>query len=505
MRALYALGIVGIVGVTPAMAWATTATFTGSVSASGTSWAAHTFTVEQTGTISAVLDWDDPAANLNLLLYDPFGTLVAGAYSTSAKPESLSYAASVTGEWKLGVKAKRGAAVYNLVVVYPGTTPTLSATDRATEAGIAQITRSYGTYVGDYDLDGDQDFLYNRHSGSEMIVYANDGAGHFVQRLPALFPLNDRHDCVWGDVDLDGLPDTYCAVGASGGRAIKANELWLQRSDHTLVQVPGAWGADDPLGRGREPALFDATGDGYLDLFVGNFYPRVDGLPTPNRFYVRDPNGGFISAPEYGIDLEVGGQCAEPADFDDDDDTDLAVCTHGPSGGLKLYRNDEGVAFTDVAASKGVTGQWCDVLWVDLNLDGRVDLTRMNNGAFQVMLQQPDGTFVTTYQMSMSKSGCRFGGGGNRVAAGDVNLDGYPDLYVLYSGYTSGAYNLPDVFLVNDGTGRGFSRASLPQASAGSGFSVAAIEADGDPRMEFLVTNGRANFKGPIQLIDLGP
>lgn len=495
--------LIVLFGVPPA--GADTATFTGSVSASGSAWREHLFAVGSAGTISAALDWDDASANLNLFLYDPSGTLVAGAYSTTAKPERLTYSATVTGDWKLGVKAKSGSASYALLVDFPGApTSTLTATDRAAEAGISQITKSYGTYVADYDLDGDMDFLYNRHSGSRMILYENDGAGRFSARLSDLFPINDRHDCVWADVDRDGLPDLYCAVGASGGTNIKANELWLRGGDGAFTQVAGAWGADDPYGRGREPALFDVDGDGLLDLFVGNFYPRGDGLPTPNRFYVQEPDGIFRGAPEYGVDLEIGGQCAEPADFDLDGDVDLAVCAHGPNGGLKLYRNDGGTSFTDVAPSLGVTGQWCDATWVDLNLDGRIDLTRMNSGAFEVMMRQPDGMFVTTYRMNMSKSGCRFGGGGNRVAAGDVNLDGYPDLYVLYSGYSSGAYNLPDVFLVNDGTGRAFARASLPQTTLGSGFSVAAIEADGDPPMEFLVTNGRADFKGPIQLIDFG-
>jgi hypothetical protein len=69
----------------------------------------------------------------------------------------------------------------------------------------------------------------------------------------------------------------------------------------------------------------------------------------------------------------------------------------------------------------------------------------------------------------------------------------------------SGAYNLPDVFLINDGTGTGFRTTPIPETSAGSGFSVAPIQADPDPEMEFLVTNGRADFTGPIQLIDFTP
>lgn len=487
----------------PGPARADDAAFTGSVSASGTSSQAHTFDVLTTGSIEAVLDWEPASANLDLMLYDPTGTLVAGAYSKKARPERITHTAMLTGTWKLGVKAKSGTASYTLSVEFPGTsTSGMAAIDRAAEAGIAQITRSYGTYVADLDGDGDHDFLYNRHSGSDMLVYDNDGTGHFVQRPPGIFPTNDRHDCSFGDVNGDGRLDAYCALGSSGGKTLKANELWMQQLDHGFVLSSEAWGADDPYGRGRKPALFDANNDGLLDLFVGNYYPRPDGHPSPNRFYLQDEPGTFRSAPEYGIDLEIGGQCAEPADFDHDAYIDLMVCAHGADGGLKLYRNDGGTGFTDVATTLGVTGRWCDAMWTDLDRDGRLDIARMNNTTFQVMLGRSDGTFATVYSMSMDKAGCRFGGGGDWIEAADVNGDGSLDLYILYSGYTSDAYNLPDVFLVNDGTGRGFTRAPIPQTALGSGFSVATINADGDERLEFLVTNGRASFTGPIQLID---
>lgn len=54
---------------------------------------------------------------------------------------------------------------------------------------------------------------------------------------------------------------------------------------------------------------------------------------------------------------------------------------------------------------------------------------------------------------------------------------------------------------MNDGTSTGTSTA--PQ-SRGSGFSVSPIAADADPPTQFLVTNGRGSFTGPIQLIDFG-
>jgi hypothetical protein len=84
-----------------------------------------------------------------------------------------------------------------------------------------------------------------------------------------------------------------------------------------------------------------------------------------------------------------------------------------------------------------------------------------------------------------------------------VTEDGAADLYLVYSGYVEGRYNLPDVLLVNDRTGRAYTRAAIPQTTQGSGFSVHRIQADRDGRIEFLVTNGRGTFEGPIQLIDV--
>ncbi len=487
-------------------AWADAATFSGWVDASGTAIRWHQVTVGQVGEVRALLDWSSSSADLNLFLQDPLRRTVASATSTWARPEQVSAEATIMGTWWLGVRARTGAASYRLNVDYPGEIwVDLAATDRAAEAGIAQITRSYGTFVHDFDLDGDQDFLYNRHGGLEMIFFANDGSGRFTQIFPGLFPRNDRHDCVWGDVDLDGLSDAYCSVGA--GHPLyppKVNELWLQTPEHGLERAIDAWGATDPLGRGREPALFDANGDGLLDLFIGNHYPRADSQPTPNRFFLQSPPGTFSPAPEYGVDRQIGGQCAEPSDFDLDGDIDLVVCAHGPSIGLQVYRNEGGLTFVDVAASLGISGRWCDALWEDLNMDGRPDLAVMFRTLFQIYLQRGDGAFEVAYRRGMNWAGCAFGGGGNRIAAGDVNGDGFPDLYLVYSGYSEGSYNLPDVFLVNDGTGAAFFRADIPNTSQGSGQSVAAIEADGDPGMEFLVTNGRAKLQGPIQLIDFG-
>lgn len=114
----------GLVGIPTAQA--TSSTFTGSVSNPPTEstpkTAVHSINVTAAGTISASLDWTDPAANLTLLLKNPSGQQVASA-ATANKPEVLSFAATATGTYKLNVIAVQGATAYSLLVTFPGEGP----------------------------------------------------------------------------------------------------------------------------------------------------------------------------------------------------------------------------------------------------------------------------------------------------------------------------------------------------------------------------------------------
>ena len=146
-----ALSVVGMIVAVPLSAFGTaTKTFTGTVDASGIKWRAHTFDVTATGTIDASLDWDYASANLNLFLYDPSGSLVAQASSATAKPETITYEATVTGTWKLGVKAVSGKAAYTLSVTYPGTPP-------PTSIATYQKTFGFNGPAGNYAYGGDWD------------------------------------------------------------------------------------------------------------------------------------------------------------------------------------------------------------------------------------------------------------------------------------------------------------------------------------------------------------
>jgi hypothetical protein len=89
--------------------------FSGSVSASGTAWKNHTFSVSAGDHLYVQLDWSDPSANLNLSLKNPSGALVASATGTN-KPEVVEANAGASGMWKVTVNAKSGGSSYRVLV-----------------------------------------------------------------------------------------------------------------------------------------------------------------------------------------------------------------------------------------------------------------------------------------------------------------------------------------------------------------------------------------------------
>ena len=374
------------------------------------------------------------------------------------------------------------------------------AVNAASAAGIAQTTQSIGAFVGDINGDGRPDFLLNRTFKATAREYVNTG-GEFVEANAGTFKRNDKHGCAMSDVNHDGRTDIYCTVGASHGTDVKSNELWMQQADGTFVNQAYAWAVDDPYGRSRGAVFFDANNDGWVDLFVSNFYPRTDGLPTPNRFFLNQSGTSFSSAPAYGLDLTVGGLaqapgCQDAGDYDGDGYQDLLVC--GKTG-IHVYRNSGGTAFTDVTAALGLSGVWQDGEWIDFNHDGRLDLALINRRALQIRLQQPDGRFnVVSIRRSMSE--------GRALATGDVNMDGWPDVYALQGATGPNQVpNPPDYMYLSVKDGTDLTRVSIPETSAGNGASVAPVDYNGDGTTDFIVTNGARSTAGPVQLISFPP
>jgi ASPIC and UnbV/FG-GAP-like repeat/Domain of unknown function (DUF6851) len=272
--------------------------------------------------------------------------------------------------------------------------------------------RGEGCVAADFNGDGYTD-LYVTTDGYDKLLW-NNGDGTFTEgaRAAGIHSYGWHAGAAVADVNGDGRPDLYVAgyadprVPVSGSAAGFPNNvsgvrdlLYLNlgrdrhgRSKFREVGVQAGLEAarfDHSLG-----AVFsDFDGDGRPDLFVAN-----DG--DPNRLYQNiawpggrkaDPAGlGFRfeeRAAIAGVADPNAGMGVAAADFNGDGRTDLFV-SNSRGQGHAVYTGQQplasGSSFNDVRAAfapafgKTFTG-W-GAAWVDLDLDGNLDLVLTNGG-----------------------------------------------------------------------------------------------------------------------------
>ncbi|MDQ2799769.1 MAG: CRTAC1 family protein [Armatimonadota bacterium] len=123
--------------------------------------------------------------------------------------------------------------------------------------------------------------------------------------------------------------------------------------------------------------LFDADGDGFLDIYFPAPKPLAPCKPSEplhQRLYLNDGHGRFTLAPNaFGGHETDYGIAAYAGDYDNDGHPDLYVCCSGRS---TLYHNNGNGTFTDVTeqAGVGLHGFATGAVWFDYDGNGFLDL-----------------------------------------------------------------------------------------------------------------------------------
>ncbi len=257
--------------------------------------------------------------------------------------------------------------------------------DVAPKLGLDRMSLCGGVIVDDFDQDGFLDIVTSTYDPEASLEFhRNRGDGTFEDQTAAR-RLDDQLgglNLIAGDYDGDGDLDLLVLRGAwlfDDGRI--RNSLLRQEADGSFTDVTRSVGLADPARPTQTAAWGDFDGDGDLDLYVGNEsrreLPKQSGMTDgdfPSQLF-RNDGGKFTDvAREAGVTNDRYAKSVAVGDYDDDGDLDIYVSNVGKN---RLYRNDGGMRFTDVAESLGVTGpegRSFATWFFDADEDGRLDL-----------------------------------------------------------------------------------------------------------------------------------
>ena len=311
--------------------------------------------------------------------------------------------------------------------------------------GAVSDESQWGMCAADVDNNGFPDVLTGgEYDGVKVAMAHADGLGYDIIELnePGTYT-----QCVnFADINNDGWLDAFVCHDDAASRIFGndgTGELALQPSWLNLATVP----ASDNSGN-YGSVWSDVNNDGHLDLYIAKCRSGA-GSPTDprriNQLFLNNGNGTYTQDVTNASGLRIGAQSwtADFGDIDNDGDFDCFITNHDVSS--QLLENDGAGHFTDISVAAGmfnaVGGLPIQGVFRDFDNDGYVDILVAgtehylfrNNGdkTFSPVLSLFDGNQMESF------------------AIGDLNHDGFQDIYGGYAEVFTDPSLIPDVLWMN--------------------------------------------------------
>lgn len=209
-----------------------------------------------------------------------------------------------------------------------------------------------------------------------------------------------------GDINNDGLPDIYFS-----GNSVE-DKLYLNKGNLEFEDITTKSGISLFKGWSTGVNMIDINQDGWLDIYVCRSGPSKNVANRTNRLFLNQKNNTFKEvAANYGLANSNYSVQSAFFDYDLDGDLDLYLLNH-----------------PDPSYDAG---------------ESKVHMKRVNSGEVRTdfFYENINGSYVDkTFEANLYNFGYRHG-----IAVGDVNNDGYPDIYV------SSDFEDPDALYINNG------------------------------------------------------
>ena len=325
-------------------------------------------------------------------------------------------------------------------------------TDRSVRAGLSDQLGGLNMVQADYNNDGCMDILVLRGAWEFPVrksLLRNNCDGTFtdVTREAGLAePATRTQTAVWADINNDGFLDLF--VGNENG----PSQLFLNKGDGTFQDISAASGISK-IAFTKGVAAADYDNDGYVDFYVSNLYGG-------NFLYHNNHNNTFTEVSEKAGVHQPQSQSFATWFFDYDNDgwPDIFVTTYFfsvdetlrsylglPTNAetLKLYRNLRNGTFKDVTAAVGLNGinMPMGANFGDIDNDGYPDIYLATGGpeygalAPKMLFHNDEGKYFTDITASAGTGDLHKG---HAVAFADLGNNGLEDLLVSIGGPTPG-------------------------------------------------------------------
>ena len=245
-----------------------------------------------------------------------------------------------------------------------------------------------------------------------------------------------------GDINNDGLPDIYFTANKKGG-----NKLYLNKGNYQFQDITQKAGVNGTADWCTGVTMADVNNDGWLDIYVCAVARKLN-LKGHNLLYINNHNGTFTEK-SHVFGLDFSGYSTQSVFFDYNHDGKLdcfllnqsnhSVETYGDTSlrrkinqlaGSKLYVNKNNV-FKDVTLKAGIyssaLGYGLGVAVGDLNNDGWDDIYVGND------FHENDYEYINNHNGTFTEAGAKHFNHYSRFSMGndmaDFNNDGQLDIF----------------------------------------------------------------------------